>query len=76
MNLILTHFRCQKLGITHLCFVDDLLLFAGGNVRSVQLLKDAFEMFSGASGLKANLTKGQVFFGGGTWRQRSIYLLS
>lgn len=58
------HPRCQKLGITHLCFADDLLLFARGDTKSVQMLRDRFALFSEASGLKANLNKSQVYFGG------------
>lgn len=58
------HPRCQKLGITHLCFVDDLLLFARGDTKSVQMLRNRFALFSEASGLKANLNKSQVYFGG------------
>lgn len=58
------HLRCQKLGITHLSFADDLLLFTRGDVKSVQILKNKFLMFSEPSGLKANLNKSQIYFGG------------
>ncbi|XP_060182960.1 uncharacterized protein LOC132612903 [Lycium barbarum] len=58
------HPRCQKLGIEHLCFADDLLMFARGDEQSVQLLKEKFTLFSEASELKANLSKSQVYFGG------------
>ncbi|XP_059316204.1 uncharacterized protein LOC132067084 [Lycium ferocissimum] len=52
------------MGITHLCFADDLLLFARGDESSIRLLHDKFSLFSEASGLKANLAKSQVYFGG------------
>lgn len=58
------HPRCKKLDITHLCFADYLLLFAKEVVLSVTRLKEKFEMFSTASGLKANLSKSKVFFSG------------
>ncbi|XP_060190282.1 uncharacterized protein LOC132619370 [Lycium barbarum] len=58
------HLRCQRLGITHLCFADDLLMFTRGDIGSVQLLRDKFDMFSEASGLKANMQKSQVYFAG------------
>ncbi|XP_047251450.1 uncharacterized protein LOC124886623 [Capsicum annuum] len=58
------HLRCQKLGITHLCFADDLLLFARGDAQSLSLLKDKFNVFSTTFGLKANMSKSQVYFGG------------
>lgn len=45
-------------------FEDDLSLFTRGDVLSVTRLRKRFEMFSAASGLKANLSKSQVFFGG------------
>ncbi|XP_019257621.1 PREDICTED: uncharacterized protein LOC109235823 [Nicotiana attenuata] len=58
------HPWCAKLGITHLSFVDDLLLFAKGNITSITALRRCFIQFSGASGLQANLGKSCVYFGG------------
>lgn len=70
------HPRCQKLGITHLSFADDLLLFTRGDLISVQLLKDKFMLFSEASGLKANLSKSQIYFGGVDRDTKGGYLAS
>lgn len=39
------HPRCKKLNITHMCFVDDMLLFARGDVSSVQQLFKTFAKF-------------------------------
>ncbi|GJY47212.1 RNA-directed DNA polymerase, eukaryota, reverse transcriptase zinc-binding domain protein [Tanacetum coccineum] len=58
------HHGCQKLGITHLCFADDLLVFCHGDHKSVNVIKKALEEFSSYSGLKANMGKSTVFFGG------------
>ncbi|XP_021732722.1 uncharacterized protein LOC110699537 [Chenopodium quinoa] len=58
------HPRCEKLGITHFMFVDDLLLFARADLDSVKLLFMAFQKFSMASGLCANLDKSDAYFGG------------
>lgn len=58
------HHRCEKLGITHLMFADDLLLFARADKISLQLMLKAFDLFSKASGLKANMDKSNIFFGG------------
>ncbi|XP_021757246.1 uncharacterized protein LOC110722282, partial [Chenopodium quinoa] len=58
------HPKCEKLGITHIMFADDLLLFSRGDLISVQLLFEAFQKFSSASGLVANLDKSDVYFGG------------
>ncbi|XP_021747408.1 uncharacterized protein LOC110713259 [Chenopodium quinoa] len=58
------HPRCEKLGITHMMFADDLLLFSRADSTSIQLLLQAFQKFSCASGLVANLSKSEVYFGG------------
>ena len=58
------HPRCEKLAITHMMFADDLLLFARADPLSASLLYQAFEKFSCASGLAANLEKSSVYFGG------------
>lgn len=60
------HPRCEKLGIAYLSFADDLLLFARGDLMSVQLLHRAFNTFVAAIGLKENSIKCQVYFGGVT----------
>ena len=58
------HPRCSKLNITHLCFADDLLLFARGDLDSVKAMQLCFSQFSQASGLQANLSKSSMYFGG------------
>lgn len=58
------HPRCKRLRITHACFADDLLLFARGDLNSVQQLLEVMDKFSSASGLKANPMKSCVYFGG------------
>lgn len=68
------HPRCQKLGITHLGFADDLLLFSRGDMISVKLMSEAFDKFSKATGLKANLTKCQIYFGGVSNREKQEIL--
>ncbi|XP_019106181.2 uncharacterized protein LOC109135521 [Beta vulgaris subsp. vulgaris] len=54
--------RCERLGITHLMFVDDLVLFARVDQSSLNLLMQAFNKFSTASGLVAKLDKSNVYF--------------
>lgn len=54
------HPRCERLGITHLMFVDDLLMFARADSSSVQLLFDAFNKFS----CEANLDKSNMYIAG------------
>lgn len=45
-------------------FADDLLLLARADESSLSLLFGAFDKFSAASGLSANLDKTEVYFGG------------
>nr|XP_018633849.1 uncharacterized protein LOC108948891 [Nicotiana tomentosiformis] len=42
------HPRCAKLGITHLSFADDLLLFVKGNLSSITALHKSF-VWSGSN---------------------------
>ncbi|KAH0722573.1 hypothetical protein KY290_005225 [Solanum tuberosum] len=58
------HPRCGKLGINHMCFADDLLLFSRGDVASITMIQQCFNEFSKSSGLLANLGKSSVYFGG------------
>lgn len=58
------HSKCEKLNITNLCFVDDLLLFARGDVESARLMMTAYNVFSLSTGLKYNPAKCCIFFGG------------
>lgn len=58
------HPRCERLCITHLMFADDLLLLSRGDETSLNLIYQAFQKFSHASGLEANLSKSTVYFGG------------
>lgn len=48
------HPRCSKIKLTHLCFVDDLLLILAINLKSVNTIKKALHEFLYMSGLKAN----------------------
>lgn len=58
------HPRCKKLKLVHMCFADDLLLFSGGDANSIKQLFSVFRLFTSASGLKANLNKSSIYFGG------------
>ncbi|KAJ9536724.1 hypothetical protein OSB04_un000109 [Centaurea solstitialis] len=57
------HVGCQPIGITHLCFADDLFVFTRGDVASVEVLKKALDLFAMCSGLTASLDKSEIFFG-------------
>lgn len=58
------HPRCSKLQLSHLCFVNDLLIFSAGMVKLVQAIKDVLAEFTKLSGLKANPDKSYVFCAG------------
>jgi hypothetical protein len=55
------HPRCQALGLTHLCFADDLLIFSAANFDSVKVILDVLKEFEVLSGLKANPLKSSFF---------------
>ncbi|KAJ9561524.1 hypothetical protein OSB04_006684 [Centaurea solstitialis] len=57
------HPGCGDIDLTHLCFADDLFVFTGGDVASVEVLKRALYLFEKRSGLSPNLNKSDVFFG-------------
>ena len=57
------HWRCNKNKITHLCFVDDLMLFCGGSIQSVATLHSVLQEFS-LSGLTLNKQKSCIFLKG------------
>ncbi|XP_059310292.1 uncharacterized protein LOC132061506 [Lycium ferocissimum] len=58
------HPRCNKLGVVHICFADDLLMFCNEEVTSIQMLQGAFHRFSAASGLEANKDKSSIYMSG------------
>ncbi|KAL9224822.1 hypothetical protein vseg_000822 [Gypsophila vaccaria] len=55
------HPLCKKMQLTHLCFVDDLVMFSRGDQVSITLLLSAF---SSATGLTMNRTKSHIYFNG------------
>ncbi|CAN0877149.1 LINE-1 reverse transcriptase homolog, partial [Linum grandiflorum] len=55
------HPRCNKLGIVHLCFADDLMMFTNGTVHGVRQLKHLLGTFRSISGLGINPSKSTLF---------------
>ncbi|XP_074293243.1 uncharacterized protein LOC141620213 [Silene latifolia] len=58
------HPKCTKLGLTHLIFADDLMIFTRGDVPSVTAVLNTLNDFSKWSGLSANTDKTDIYFGG------------
>ncbi|KAL0421046.1 UNVERIFIED_CONTAM: putative mitochondrial protein [Sesamum latifolium] len=58
------HPKCEKLKITHLLFVDDLMLFSRGDLPSVHILMECLREFRDVSGLDVNASKSSIFTAG------------
>lgn len=68
------HPRYERLNITHMMFVDDLLLFARADKVSVQLLLEAFFKLSSVLGLEANMDKSNIYFRGVSTTDKALIL--
>ncbi|KAE8654001.1 COP9 signalosome complex subunit 4-like [Hibiscus syriacus] len=51
------HPKCKKLGITHLSFADDLLIFCKGNLESIVGVSSVLSHFYSLYGLNLNVNK-------------------
>lgn len=58
------HVKCFHNNLTHLAFVDDLLLFSRGDPVSMKVMVDCLEEFTLTSGLKINKNKLNIFMAG------------
>lgn len=58
------HPNCKEVGISHLAFADDLMLFSRGDTRSVEILMEALKQFEEASGLTVSIEKSKIFHTG------------
>lgn len=58
------HPKCSKTGLTHLSFVDDLLIFCDGTVESVKCILEVLQDFQSRSGLAISLEKTSIFTAG------------
>ena len=70
-NLIGFHPKCKNIGLTHLCFADDLMVFIEGSRRSVEGILRVFEEFDKMSGLKISLEKSTLFMAGFSERKKA-----
>ncbi|KAL9663120.1 hypothetical protein QQ045_027958 [Rhodiola kirilowii] len=55
------HPKCHRIGLKHILFADDLILFSSGRCSSILAIKDTVEQFLRSSGLAINMEKSQVF---------------
>lgn len=58
------HPKCKKLKIINLCFANNLMLLCKAEEGSLQCIKKQLEAFAETTGLEANPSKSQIFFGG------------
>lgn len=65
------HPKCKNLQLTHLCFGDDLIIFADGKLRSMEGIMSVFDNFAIMCGLKIIIEKSTLFMGGVSAEMRS-----
>ncbi|XP_039011853.1 uncharacterized protein LOC120140935 [Hibiscus syriacus] len=58
------HPKCKKIWLTHIFFVDDLLILCKGNVDSVVCVLSVLDHFYQVSGLNLNSSKSELFIAG------------
>ena len=58
------HPKCARVGLTHLAFADDLLIFCKGDLSSVREVKTCLGEFFEMSGLRVNVAKSTIFTSG------------
>ena len=58
------HWRCGKIGISHLCFADDLMVFCRAERESVAAVNVVLGQFQALSGLIPNPSKSNLFVAG------------
>ena len=68
------HHRCSKIGLTHLCFTDDLLIFLEDSVHFVSAIQKVLSEFESLSGLKENLDKKTCFCARLLWFNLRFFL--
>lgn len=56
------HAKCEKVKLTNLTFVDDILLFCRGDEISVQMMLETMNKFSTSTGMVMNSNKCKIYF--------------
>ncbi|CAL1401798.1 unnamed protein product [Linum trigynum] len=58
------HPQCREIGLTHLAFADDLIIFSEGSGRALSRIRSILDDFYTLFDLQCNPDKCEVFFGG------------
>ena len=58
------HPKCKRIKLTHLCFVDDLMIFTKGNVDSILGIQNVLKLFYYFLELQLNNEKSEFFSSG------------
>ncbi|XP_039038071.1 uncharacterized protein LOC120175537 [Hibiscus syriacus] len=58
------HPKCKKIGLTHLSFADDFLIFCKGNLESIVGVISVLQKFYEISSLQLNVAKSEIFAAG------------
>ncbi|KAK9705304.1 hypothetical protein RND81_07G046700 [Saponaria officinalis] len=69
------HPKCCRVGLTHLIFADDLLVFTRGDYPSIKAIDRCLGLFASYSGLCPNPAKTNIYFAGVRPDVRKLILL-
>ncbi|GAA0165422.1 reverse transcriptase [Lithospermum erythrorhizon] len=58
------HLKFKSLGITNICFADDLFIVCGATIKTMQIVNASLKEFEVMSSLKPNLDKNTVYVAG------------
>ncbi|XP_060184196.1 uncharacterized protein LOC132613913 [Lycium barbarum] len=56
--------RCKRLGVIHICFAHDFLIFCMVDLKSVKLLQKTFQLCSNAFGFQENVDESSLYVTG------------
>jgi len=68
LKLFVYHWRCGRTKLTHMCFVDVLMMFFGNSISNVKTLFQALQDFSNLSELTPNNRKSSIYVAGQSFR--------
>ncbi|XP_039052012.1 uncharacterized protein LOC120193638 [Hibiscus syriacus] len=67
------HPKCKRIGLTHLSFADDLMIFCKGSADSIMGVLSVLDLFYEISGLQLNSSKCEIFSVGSSSRSMEFF---